>query len=79
MNKIKIFIIIIIALLIIGSSGLYYSLDILKKGKSSFWSQDNYFHEKLKLMVPQNIIDFIKETIIYAYTNKVEFKNHNPY
>ena len=58
-NK-KIVLISIIGLLIIGFFSLYNSLDITNYGRGD---RDNYFNTKLKSIVPQNIKDFIKETI----------------
>jgi len=57
-NK-KIILISIIGLLIIGFFSLYNSLNITDyRG-----DKDNFFNQKLKRIVPQNIKDFMKETI----------------
>ena len=58
-NK-KIILISIIGLLIIGFFSLYNSLDITYYERGD---KDNSFNTKLKRIVPQNIKDFIKETI----------------
>ena len=58
-NK-KIILISIVGLLIIGFFSLYNSLDIPNYEKGE---RDNVFNSKLKKVVPQNIKDFIKNTI----------------
>ena len=70
-NK-KIILISIIGLLIIGFFSLYNTVDYLKKVK-----KDNYLIEKLRLIVPSNIKDSIRETIIeVSMYYKVEFKKN---
>ena len=56
----KIILISIIGLFIIGFFSLYNSLDIPNHEKGE---KDNYFNRTLKRVVPQNIKDFIKDTI----------------
>ena len=58
-NK-KIILISIIGLLIIGFFSLYNSLDIVDRQRGNY---NNYFNKTLKRVVPQNIKDFIKDTI----------------
>ena len=58
-NK-KIILISIIGLLIIGFFSLYNSLDIVDEQRGN---PNNYFNKTLKRVVPQNIKDFIKDTI----------------
>ena len=69
-NK-KIILISIIGLLIIGFISLYNSLNFISykieyrgeifRGQTA--GKDNYFNKKLKGIVPQNIKDFLKDTI----------------
>ena len=69
-NK-KIILISIVGLLIIGFFSLYNSLDIpYEKGE-----RDNYFNRTLKRVVPQNIKDFMKDTIFVF--KKVSFLEQN--
>ena len=56
----KIILISIIGLLIIGFISLYNSLNFINAERGE---RDNYFNQKLKRIVPQNIKDFMKETI----------------
>ena len=58
-NK-KIILISVIGLLIISFFSLYNSLNITYH---EIGEKDNYFNKKLKRLVPQNIKDFIRETI----------------
>ena len=58
-NK-KLILISIIGLLIIGFFSFYNSLEIINYTKEE---RDNYFSKTLKRIVPQNIKDFIKDTI----------------
>jgi len=56
----KIILISIIGLLIIGFFSLYNSLDVIDRGRGD---KNNYFNKTLKRVVPQNIKDFLKDTI----------------
>ena len=56
----KIILISIIGLLVIGFFSLYNSLDITNVESGD---KDNYFNKTLKRIVPQNIKDFIRNTI----------------
>ncbi len=58
-NK-QIILISIIGLLIIGFISLYNSLDIPNHERGE---KDNYFNRTLKRVVPQNIKNYIKDTI----------------
>ena len=70
-NK-KIILISIIGLLIIGFFSLYNSLGITNYER---WGKDNYFNEKLKSIVPQNIKDFMRETIfVFKHVSILEQK-----
>ena len=72
-NK-KIILISIIGLLIIGFFSLYNSLDITDNDQGR-GDKDNYFNQKLKRIVPQNIKDFMKDTIFVF--KKVSFLEQN--
>ena len=58
-NK-KIILISIIGLIIVGFISLYNSLDIINYERGD---RDNYFNKTLKKIVPQNIKDYIRDTI----------------
>jgi len=58
-NK-KIILISIVGLLIIGFFSLYNSLNITNVERGE---KDNYFNQKLKRIVPQNIKNYIRDTI----------------
>jgi len=76
-NK-KIILISVIGLLIISFFSLYNSLNITYH---EIGEKDNYFNKKLKRLVPQNIKDFIRETIfvfkkVSFLEQQVAYKNN---
>ena len=56
----KIILISIIGLLVIGFFSLYNSLDAINVERGE---KDNYFNKTLKRIVPQNIKNYIRDTI----------------